>query len=327
MPPDMPPETPPPNSAPAGGQPPPDAPGGETPPGSESAAGAGDLPAAGGDKPAAQPDPAKESAIAKALQRREAALVQRELAFRRQQQDGERTVQERVQRMVADEVAKALKAFDDDPIAFAKQRGIDESKLAGRLLNQGKKTPEEIAREAHEHAERLEKQIREREAQASRIETERAYLASIEKNADKYPHLLDEWTPDEIVLETHRVVNQLRAKAEREGTRMPIYSDDELAEYLDGVAKSRQSRRDERKKARSAPASADTASANGDGKGGSSGPQGKAAKPATATLSGRMSGERQTVQHVDLLELSPDEQRAHIEAEVKKSIGAMNGKA
>lgn len=315
------------SSAPEGGQALADTPAGNPPTGAEPGADASL--AAGDDKgtPPAAPQPPKESAIAQALKRREAAIVQRELAVRRQQQDAERTIADRVKQTVADEVARAMKAFDDDPVAFAKARGVDENKLAGRLLNQGKKTPEEIAREASERAERLEKQIADRQAQASRQESERAYLAHIDKNADKYAALLDEWTPEEVVFETHRVVSQLSAKAQREGTRMPYYTDEELADYLDGVAKQRQARRGERVKARSAPAVADTASANGDGKGGSGGAQRQAPKPATTTLSGKLSSERASVQSKDVLEMSPDELRDHIEKEVAKSRASLNGKA
>lgn len=300
------------NSAPDVGQPPAEPPVGEqTPaPGAESAA---------GEKP---PETPQESAVTRALRARERDFIQKQLNWKRDREQAERDFDERVKKAVAEAVNKELSAFDEDPVGFSKKRGVDENKLAGRLLNQGKKTAEEVAAEAIARAERLEKQVRDKEQAEAKRSAERTFLEHIDKNGAKYPHIADEWEPHEVIEQTYRVIARLQQKG------ITDYTDDELAEYLDGQAKSRQARREERKQGRSAPAQAEQAPAGTTtSQGGSGAKAGSRPKTATATLSASMSAERQTVNGKDPLEMNDDEMRALIEREVAKAKAALGPKA
>ena len=264
----------------------------------------------------------KADAIFRSAKKRERELVDKQQAFNAERQRWESDRQTHVQGEVARQVAEALKEFRADPIGFAEKNGFDKQTIAGRLLNDGKQSPEEIARAAQARVEALEKQYQERQQNETRERNERLYIEHIRANAEKYPHAVEEWGDADIVGETYKLIAEIHAEHRRKNETIPVYQDAEIAEYLDRRAKKRQSQRQERIKARGAQVTAKDA-AQAAPKVGATGNGTEAGKPASAptTLTGRLSSERQTIAAKDFLDMSEEEQRAAIDAEVAKAAG------
>lgn len=264
----------------------------------------------------------RPDAIFRSAQKRERELIAKQQAFQSERQRWETDRQSHVQGEVARQVADALKEFRADPIGFAEKNGFDKQTIAGRLLNDGKQSPEEIARAAQARVEALEKQYNERQQTDQRERNERTYLEHIRAHSEKYASAVEEWGDADMIGETYKLIAEIHAKHRSRGEQIPTYSDEEIAEYLDQRAKRRQSQRQERVKARGAQATAKGAEQSAT-KVGATGSGTEAGKPATAptTLTGRLSSERQTIAAKDFLDMSEEEQRAALDAEVAKALG------
>lgn len=283
-----------------------------------------------------QEDKNRESAIARNLQQREQRLIQQQQAFRRQQDQARIDVQRQIADAIAEERKKWDAEYEADPIGFGEKRGKDKNFLAGRILNDGKQTPEEVAKRAIEKAEGLEKQLAERAAAESRQRAETDFRHLMKTTEADHAALHDEWDHDEIVQQAYALVGRLRAKNEeriRAGLKPISVTDAEILKHLDGQAQKRQARRVERSKGKTADETNGKAAPQGAPKADGNGTAPKATTAGTqnaTTLSGRLSSERQTV-NLDSdhkwLEAPPDEQRSLLLAEIEKTRQSMmNGK-
>lgn len=132
-------------------------------------------------------------------------------------------------------------ATENEPGSIAAREVLKEAEERKRL---------EAKLEALEASIAAEKQEAARAAAAeSAKRTEQAFIESVEKAADKYPHLIEEFTPDETVREAYRVLSEVVRYDERGQpvTRNQAFkedhgsepTDDQIAEYLESLAKER----------------------------------------------------------------------------------------
>lgn len=157
--------------------------------------------------------------------------------------------------------SKALELLDLQPKDFL-ERLATENEPGAIAAREVAKEAEERAKLQQELAD-LKKQIDDEKARAAqaknaelRTKTESAFVAMVEAAADKYPHLIEEYTPEETVAAGYRVLDEVvghDAKG-RPVTRMQAYvaehgaepSDEEIAEYLEDQAAKRAKIRQER---------------------------------------------------------------------------------
>jgi hypothetical protein len=283
-------------------------------PPAEAAPPAEAIPAAEG-QPAAEAKPS-EGAQVRSLQRREADLVRSQQSLKTEREQIARDRAD-IPRLIEEGVRKALGGFAEDPIAFAKQQGKDANFLADRILSGGKKTAEEIAREAVQRAEALEQRLADRDRQEGRAKAEGDFMSLVQKNDEAHPVLKDTWGDEEILRRGHMAADAIRAKAP--GAQFSLQ---DIHDYLVEQAELEHTRRTERQTKRSGAQTSKPETA--DGKSGletaqsqnGSGHQEKTTPGATAsqtsTLRSTMGSERQSVPAKDILEMSPEDERAMV---------------
>lgn len=258
-----------------------------------------------GETPAPAADASRESALVRANRQKERELVQRgqELAARERAMG--QSVDQRVERAVAERMAK----FKGDPIAALRELGFDDQTIASRLLNQGKQTPDELAKQALDATNKLREEQAQRAQSETRAQAERAFGDEATKD-DVYPHLNAEWTRQEAVREAHEVVANLRAK----GIDPAQYSLADIAKFLDQRAKARAGRREkllaERSK-KEAPQGDTKAGGNGGSDQGN-----RSGQTATTTIGKGLAG-RETVSAKPGYLMSDAELAAKVDEEVR----------
>lgn len=258
--------------------------------------------------PAPSADPNRIPALQRSIQQRERTLVQKTQELNLREQQLKESVAAQVERAVAERMGK----FKEDPIAQLKAMGFDEQTIATRLLKGNAPQPEELARQALEKAQQLEKTTQEREQRMAAQAAERA--VADEAFSGKYEHLETEWTRPEVVREAYAVVGQLRAR----GIDPSGYSYEDICNFLNKRAASREKVREQKKAER-----AKKATPQGESKDGSNGSgQGEAPKTASTTTLGKGLGARQSLNGKPGHLMTNDELARAVEAEVARRASA-----
>lgn len=158
-----------------------------------------------------------------------------------------------------------IKLFEQDPTAFIAKKGWGQKEIATFLEKlAGQHTPEaEADRKLSANEQRLKeleeklaaKEAAEQDAaqaaqiQAAEKSAAEAFIADVTANAEKYPHLTQEFSESEAA---QQALLGLRAVVRRDADGTPVTrvqafiakhgrapTHDEIAEYLDGIAKTR----------------------------------------------------------------------------------------
>lgn len=173
----------------------------------------------------------------------------------------------------AKRLAESVKAAKMSPSKALELLGLSPKDFLETLATEnepGSIAAREVAKEAEERQklkselDALKAQLTARDQQVEqarneerRKNTEVAFVEKIEKNAAKYPHLVEEYTPDETVREGYRVLSEIVGYDDRGQpvTRREAFkaehgeepSDEDVADYLEHQAKQRAQIRQERR--------------------------------------------------------------------------------
>lgn len=209
---------------------------------------------AGSEPPAEPPpDPKAERVAARILAAKKAEIrahQQREALTQRQS-----AIEAREKELAAKEAR--FRRLEEDPVAAFDELKLDPKtfleKLAG-LHTPEAQTSREIAKEreriealekrlaqADEDRKRYELQLRGREVETNTRQATEAFLEHVATSAAKYPHLTDQYTPEEISARALQVATE---HAEAYKSRFGVYPDDEvIADFLEQEAAERAQRR------------------------------------------------------------------------------------
>lgn len=220
------------------------------------------------EAPKLTPDAERVAARIAAAKRAEQRAAEERKAIADAQAQVEKTKAELADLVKLAEQVKAAKA---SPSKALELMGLSPKEFLETLATEnepGSIAAREVAREAAEREKlagelaELKKQLAEEKqrVESAKVEqrrraTEEAFIAKVESDAAKYPHLLEEYTPEETVAEGYRILNETVGHDERGRpiTRLQAFvaehgsepSDDDVAEFLEHQAKQRaQIRRD-----------------------------------------------------------------------------------
>lgn len=281
------------------------------------------------DKIAARVAAAKKAEIRAAREREAIAAQKAEL--------------EKAQAELADakKMAEAVKAAKLSPSKVLELLELQPKDFLERLATEnepGSIAAREVAKESEERAklkaelDELKAQIATEKRQIQQAKNaerahaaETAFVEHVEKNAAKYPHLVEEFTPEETVREGYRVLDEVVGHDDRGRpvTRNQAYkaehgtepTDDEIAEYLESLAEKRAQIRQERRARMGLGATQTPSQGN---------PTGdlKTAQPdrgqSPRTLTSRAASERATVPKPWSQEAADEESIRIIEAALRK---------
>lgn len=269
------------------------------------------------EDPAATPAPAtqKESALLRAVTKREAKLVEERKKFQTERQQAvtqiEASRRELDARLAPYEERERLAAAD--PFAYLeKVHGMTAQDVARRLLNNGKAAPDESVRRAESRVDALERKIAEgdrareqadqaRAAQADVAGRRAAFVKGIRDSVTKYPNLALDYDDDAELLED-AVAIDTRLRAQNLS-----YSGQELAEFMERRAAKRAGKRGQQD---STSTTKETAQA-GKGTANGSGPEGSQAGNASTALTNGSSAGGTTIPKITV-DMDPDAERRHL---------------
>lgn len=278
--------------------------------------------------------PAEQAAAdaekAKLGRREELSLVAREAAAARRAKQALATERARaqqleVQRAADVERAKAMEARDalwKNPSAALRElekNGLTPKLLGQEIIEEG--TPErqraallaEAERIAEEKVSKFKQEMTAAEQERQRVYVERQYIDMVHKNEDKYPALTALYTPRQLldmtreVLTHPDVIHQKELYIRTQGKDGAVYTDEEIADFLEQQNKERYSRIVQRFGTSAAPASSN---------GSASIAAGSAAKTAPNVTNGTAA--QPASKPIDIKKMSKAEQDAHWLAEYER---------
>lgn len=142
--------------------------------------------------------------------------------------------------------SKALELLGYEPRAFLETLATEHepAAVAARVASEGRSEVEKLRAEVEamrKEREAAERAAKDREMEEGATQSVRLFVDHVANNAAKYPHLVDEFTPDEIAKHGWDLAMKHSAGFEAEFGRPP--NDEEIADHLEEMAKQRAEQR------------------------------------------------------------------------------------